>query len=53
MLFHCFVASYSPSWASLMAQPVKNLVIQETGVQSLCGEDSREEEMATHSNIPT
>ena len=34
-----------------MAQPVKNLVIQETGVQSLCGEDSREEEMATHSNI--
>ena len=36
-----------------MAQPVKSPVIQETGVQSLCGEDSREEERATHSNIPT
>ena len=40
---------------SLMAQQVKNLPAmqetQETGVQSLDGEDLLEKEMATHSSI--
>ena len=40
------------SWASLVAQTVKNLLTKwETWVQSLCGEDPLEEEMATHSSI--
>ena len=40
------------SWASLVAQRVKNLpVIQEAWVQSLSWEDSLEEGMATHSSI--
>ena len=40
------------SWASLVAQMVKNLpVIWETLVQSLSWEDPLEEGMATHSTI--
>ena len=40
------------SWASLMAQCVKNLpAMQETQVQCLDQEDPLEEEMATHSSI--
>ena len=38
------------SWASLVAQSVKNLsVMQETWVQSLGWEDLLKKEMATHS----
>ena len=40
------------SWASLVAQTVKNLpAIRETWVQSLGWEDPLEEDMATHSSI--
>ena len=40
------------SWASLVAQTVKNLpAMQETWVGSLGWEDSLEEGMATHSSI--
>ena len=40
------------SWASLVAQMVKNLpVMQETQVQSLSLEDPLEKGMATHSSI--
>ena len=40
------------SWASLVAQMVKNLpVMQEIWVQSLGWEDPLEEGMATHSSI--
>ena len=40
------------SWASLVAQSVKNLsVMQETWVQSLGWEDPLGEAMATHSSI--
>ena len=40
------------SWASLVAQLVKNLpIMQETWVQSLGWEDLLEEGMATHSSI--
>ena len=40
------------SWASLVAQPVKNLpAILETWVQSLGWEDSLEKGKATHSSI--
>ena len=39
-------------WASLVAQPVKNLpAMQETQVQSLGREDPLEKEMATHFSI--
>ena len=39
--------------ASLVTQRVKNPpVMQETGVQSLGGEDPLEKGMATHSSIP-
>ena len=42
------------SWASLVAQTVKNLpAMQETWVQSLSWEDPLEESTATHSSIPT
>ena len=42
------------SWASLVAQLVKNLpVMQETWVQSLGWEDSLEKGKATHSSILT
>ena len=41
------------SWASLVAQMVKNLpAMQETWVQSLVLEDSLEKGTATHSGIP-
>ena len=41
------------SWASLMAQLVKNLpVMQETWVQSVGWEDPLEKGKATHSSIP-
>ena len=41
------------SWASLVAQMVKNLPsMQETWVRSLGWEDPMEEGMATHSSIP-
>ena len=40
------------SWASLVAQSVKNLpAMQETRVRSLGREDPLEKEMAAHSNI--
>ena len=40
------------SWASLVAQRVKNLpAVWETWVQSLGGKDLLEKEMATHSSI--
>ena len=40
------------SWASLVAQMVKNLpAMRETSVQSLGWEDHLEEGMETHSNI--
>ena len=39
-------------WASLVAQPVKNLpAMQETQAQSLSLEDPLEKEMATYSSI--
>ena len=42
------------SWASLVAQVVKNLpAMQETWVQSLGWEDPLEKEMVTHSSILT
>ena len=44
---------YIHTWASLMAQMVKNLLaILETWVQTLSWEDPLEEGMATHFNIP-
>ena len=43
---------FQDSWASLVAQMIKNLpAMWETRVQSLGWEDSLEEGMATHSNI--
>ena len=43
---------FQDSWASLVAQMIKNLpAMWETRVQSLHWEDSLEEGMATHSNI--
>ena len=45
---------FQDSWASLVAQMIKNLpAMWETRVQSLGWEDSLEEGMATHSNILT
>ena len=42
----------APGRASLVAQAVKNLpAMQETRVQSLCGEDPLEKGIATHSSI--
>ena len=44
--------SFNGSWASLVAQLVKNLpAVQETWVRSLGWEDPMEKEMATHSSI--
>ena len=44
--------TYDLTWASLVAQSVKNLPsVQETPVQSLGGKDPLEKEMATHSSI--
>ena len=49
MLCECLV---SHTWASLVAQAVKNLpAMQETQVWSLSGKDPLEKGMATHSNI--
>ena len=46
------VQTLSLSWASLVAQMVKNLpAMQETRVQSLGWEDILKNEMATHSSI--
>ena len=46
------IPSAIPSWASLVAQMVKNLpVMQETWVQSLGQKDPLEKGMATHSSI--
>ena len=46
--------TFQYSWASLVAQMVKNLpVVWETWVQSLGLEDPLEEGMDTHANIPT
>ena len=46
--------TFQYSWASLVAQMVKNLpVVRETWVQSLGLEDPLEEGMGTHANIPT
>ena len=39
------------SWASLVAQPVKNLPVWETCVRSLGWEDPLEKGKATHSSI--
>ena len=47
-----FVPCQSHSWASLVAQSVKNLpAVQETGVRFLGQEDPLEKEMATHPSI--
>ena len=44
--------TWGGSWASLVAQTVKNLpAMQDTWVQSLGGEDHLEKEMATHSTV--
>ena len=46
--------SYSPKWASLVAQMVKNLpAMQETRVRSLIWEDPLEKGMVTPSSILT
>ena len=48
-----FVPCQSHSWASLIAQSVKNLpAVRETRVQFLGQEDPLEKKMATHSNLP-
>ena len=47
-----FYMTYTVSWASLVAQMVKNLhAMQETRVHSLGQEDPLEKGMATHSSI--
>ena len=47
------VVQFSPIWASLIAQLVKNPpAMQETWVQSLGGEDPLEKGKAAHSSIP-
>ena len=49
-IYMCTPLQYS--WASLVAQTVKNLsAMQETQVQSLGQEDPLEKEMATHFSI--
>ena len=50
ILFNCL--GRLPTWASLVAQMVKNLpAMQDTQVRSLGQEDPLEKEMATHSSI--
>ena len=44
-------AQLGPTWASLVAQMVKNPAMQQTLVLSLGWEDPLEEGMATHSSI--
>ena len=47
-----YINSFSKSWASLVAQTVKNLpAMQETRIQCLSQEDALEKGMATHSSI--
>ena len=47
-----FILGYSDSWASLVAQLVKNpFSMQDTQVQFLGWKDPLEEGMATHSSI--
>ena len=47
-----YLTEHNPSWASLVAQMVKNPpAMLETGVWSLGWEDPLEESMATHSSI--
>ena len=49
---HEFEQTLGDSWASLIAQSVKNLpAVQETWVRFLHWEDPLEKEMATHSSI--
>ena len=49
---HCFFTGYTPIWASLVAQMVKNLpAMWETQVWSLGQEDPLEKSLATHSCI--
>ena len=51
-LSYNFITLHYFSWASLVAQMLKNLpAMQETQVQSLGQEDPLEKGMATHSNI--
>ena len=46
------LSSHYLNWASLVAQPVKNLpAMQETHFRFLGREDPLEKEMATHSSI--
>ena len=48
----CYYCFHGLSWASLVAQLVKNLpALHETRVQSLGWEDPLEKEIATHSSI--
>ena len=48
------VFRYMDTWASLVAQMVKNLLaMQKTWIRSLDWEDPLEEGMATHSSILT
>ena len=50
--FPGFRGTPTPSWASRVAQMVKNLpAMQETRVPPLGGEDPSEEEMAIHSSV--
>ena len=50
-LENSFQGGFLISWASVVAQMVNNLPgMQETGVQSLGGEDPLEKRMATHSS---
>ena len=47
-----YINSFSKSWASLVAQTVKNLpAMQETRIQCLSQEYALEKGMATHSSI--
>ena len=49
---YVFRILFTPYWASLVAQTVKNLpAMQEMGVQSLGQEDPLEKGRATHSSI--
>jgi len=48
-----FYTILTSSWASLVAQMIKNLpAMQETWLQCLGQEDPLEERMGTHSSIP-
>ena len=52
MKVYIYIQRYTSTWASLVAQRVKNLpAMWETWVQSLGWEDPLEEGVATHSSI--